>query len=240
VILTSDREDPVLAKWQYGLGRVIAWTADNGSDLAAPWAMWEGYDDFWAAAVRWALPDPERRPLTVSTQRDGADMVLTVTAAGESGDFADFLPTFATVTSSSGEPVVTQELTQTAPGEYTLRLPAPAPGAYAVEVRQERASGPLVELAGITVPPSPETLPAPEGPSLLASLANRTNGRVLSLDDPAAVWDAATSGGSPLREHRAVWYVPIGLALALFVIDIAARMGIWPTLRRLLGGPART
>ena len=194
VILTSDREDPVLAKWQYGLGRVIAWTADNGSDLAAPWAMWEGYDDFWAAAVRWALPDPERRPLTVSTHRDGADMVLTVTAAGESGDFADFLPTFATVTSSSGEPVVTQELAQTAPGEYTLRLPAPAPGAYAVEVRQERASGPLVETAGITVPPSPETLPAPEGPSLLASLAARTNGRVLSLDDPAAVWDAAAIG----------------------------------------------
>ena len=103
MVLTSDREDPVLAKWQYGLGRVIAWTADNGSDLAAPWAMWEGYDEFWAAAVRWALPDPERRPLTVSTHRDGADMVLTVTAAGESGDFADFLPTFATVTSASGE-----------------------------------------------------------------------------------------------------------------------------------------
>jgi Ca-activated chloride channel family protein len=239
VILTSDREDPVLAKWQYGLGRVIAWTADNGSDLAAPWATWDGNDDFWAAAVRWALPDPERRPLTVSTARDGADMVLTVTAAGESGDFADFLPTFATVTSSSGEPVATQELTQTAPGEYTLRLPAPAPGAYSVEVRQERASGPLVELAGITVPPSPETLPAPEGPSLLTSLAARTNGRVLSLDDPAAVWDAATTGGSPLREHRAVWYIPIGLALAFFVIDIAARMGVWPLVRRLVSGATR-
>mgnify|MGYP006175539369 CR=1 FL=1 len=36
--------------------------------------------------------------------------------------------------------------------------------------------------------------------------------------DPAAVWDAATSGGSLLREHRAVWYVPIGLALALFML----------------------
>jgi hypothetical protein len=94
-------------------------------------------------------------------------------------------------------------------------------------------------LAGITVPPSPETLPAPEGPSLLASLAARTNGRVLSLDDPAAVWDAATSGGSPLREHRAVWYIPIGLALALFVIDIAARMGVWPLLRRLVSGAKR-
>ena len=239
IVLTSDREDPVLAKWQFGLGRVIAWTADNGSDLAAPWAMWEGYDEFWAAAVRWGLPDPERRPLTVTTQRDGADVVLTVAAAGESGDFADFLPTFATVTSATGEPVATQEMTQTAPGEYTLRLPAPTAGAYAVEVRQERAGGPLVETAGITVPPSPETLPAPGGAALLASLAARTGGRVLSLDDPAAVWDAPAPGGSPLREHRAVWYVPIGLALALFVVDIATRMGMWATLRRVLGGPFR-
>jgi hypothetical protein len=62
---------------------------------------------------------------------------------------------------------------------------------------------------------------------------------MLSLDDPAAVWDAATAGGSPLREHRAVWYIPIGLALALFVIDIAARMGVWPLLRRLLSGSER-
>ena len=239
VVLTSDREDPVLAKWQYGLGRVVAWTADNGTDLAAPWASWSGYDDFWAAAVRWVLPDPERRPLTVSTRREGADVVLTVAAAGESGDFADFLPTFATVTSAAGEPVAARELAQTAPGEYTLRLPAPEPGAYAVEVRQERPGGPLIETAGITVPPSPESLPAPEGPSLLESLAVRTGGRVLSLDDPGAVWDAPTSGGSPLREHRAVWYVPLTLALLLFVADVAARMGVWPLLRRLLAGPRR-
>jgi Ca-activated chloride channel family protein len=239
VVLTSDREDPVLAKWQYGLGRVIAWTADNGADLAAPWAAWEGYDDFWAAAVGWALPDPERRPLTVSTDRDGADMVLTVSAAGDRGDFADFLPTFATVTGADGEAVATQELTQTAPGEYTLRLPAPAPGAYSVEVRQERSSGPLVEMASVTVPPSPETLPSPDGPSLLASIAARTGGRVLSLDDPSAVWNAPLPDGSPLREHQAVWYLPVGLALALFVIDIASRMGVWPAVRRLLGGPRR-
>jgi hypothetical protein len=89
-------------------------------------------------------------------------------------------------------------------------------------------------MASITVPPSPETLPAPGGASLLASIAARTNGRILSLDDPAAVWDATTTGGSPLREHRAVWYIPIGLALALFVIDIATRMGVWPLLRRLM------
>jgi Ca-activated chloride channel homolog len=236
VILTSDREDPVLAKWQYGLGRVVAWTADNGSDLAAPWTLWEGNDAFWASALRWALPDPERRPLTVSTAREGADIVLTVSAAGESGDFADFLPTFATVTSPGGEPIASREMTQTAPGEYTLRLPAPEPGAYAVEIRQERGGGPLVETAGITVPPSPETLPSPGGATLLTSLAARTGGRTLSLDDAGGLWDAPATGGSPLREHRAVWYVPLSLALVLFVADVAARMGVWPFLRRLVGG----
>ncbi|MFN8590156.1 MAG: VWA domain-containing protein [Thermomicrobiales bacterium] len=235
VILTSDREDPILAKWQYGLGRVVAWTADNGSDLAAAWPQWSGFDQFWAATLRWALPDPERRPLTVSTQREGEDLVLTVSAAGETGDFADFLPTFASVTSPSGEPVAAREMTQTAPGEYTLRLPAPEPGAYAVQIRQERDTGPLVETAGITVPPSPESLPSPGALSLLESLATRTGGRVLSLDDPGAVWDAPPSGGSPLREHRAVWYIPLSLALILFVADVAARMGVWPFLRRLLG-----
>jgi Ca-activated chloride channel family protein len=239
VILTSDREDPVLAKWQYGLGRVVAWTADNGSDLAAPWASWSGFDKFWAAALRWALPDPERRPLTVSTRRDGEDVVLTVSAAGESGDFADFLPTFARVTSADGTPVATQEMTQTAPGEYTLRLPAPATGAYSVEVRQERPSGPLTETAGITVPPSPEFLPSPNAAALLSSIAGRTGGRSLSLDDPSAVWAAPPPAGDPLLEHRAVWYIPIGLALTLFVVDVAARMGIWSLLRRLAGGARR-
>lgn len=235
VILTSDREDPVLAKWQYGLGRVVAWTSDDGSDLAAPWALWDGFDTFWAAAVRWALPDPERRPLTVSTHREGTDVVLTVSAAGDSGDFAASVPTFATVTSASGEPMAASELTQTAPGEYSLRLPSPKPGAYAVEVRQERDTGPLTEVAGITVPPSPESLPAPDGPGLLASLAARTGGRVLSLDDPGSVWSAPPPGGNLLREHRAVWYYPIGLALILFVFDIGSRMGVGALLRRVVG-----
>jgi hypothetical protein len=234
VILTSDREDPILAKWQYGLGRVVAWTADNGSDLAATWTSWPSLDEFWASTVRWTLPDPERRPLTVSTTRDGTDVVLTVTAAGETGDFANFLPTFATVTSPEGEPVSSSELLQTAPGEYTMRLPAPASGAYAVELRQERPSGSLVETASITIPPSPENLPSPGGRSLLSDVASRTGGRELSLDTPSQVWDAPPPTGNPLPEHRAVWQIPIGLALLIFVMDIAYRMGIGTLLRRFM------
>ena len=234
VVLTSDREDPVLAKWQYGLGRVVAWTADDGSDLAAPWASWNDNDAFWAGMVRWALPDPERRPLTVSSARSGEDVVLTVSATGAAQDLPENLPTFATVRTASGATVASQALTPSGPGEYTLRLPAPAAGAYALEVRQERPDGAISELASVTVPPSPERLPDPAARARLQSIAQRTGGRLLSLDDPAAVWSAAPPAGSESREHRAVWYVPVSLALLLFILEIATRMGIWHALRGVL------
>ncbi len=231
VILTSDREDPVLAKWQYGLGRVVAWTADDGSDLAAPWATWAGNDTFWSAMVRWALPDPERRPLTVTSTRSGEDVVLTVSATGATQDQPESLPTFATVRTATGEIIASQALTPSGPGEYTLRLPAPASGAYALEVRQERPDGVISELAGVTVPPSPERLPDPDADARLQSIAQRTGGRLLSLDDPGAVWNAPPPAGGELREHRAVWYVPVGLALLVFILEIATRMGIWHVVR---------
>ena len=34
VVLTSDNNDPILAQWQYGRGRAIAWTSDAGTDWA--------------------------------------------------------------------------------------------------------------------------------------------------------------------------------------------------------------
>ena len=240
VVLTSDREDPVLAKWQYGLGRVIAWTADDGSDLAAPWANWSGNDPFWAAMVRWALPDPERRPLTVSSTRSGEDVVLTVSATGATQDLPENLPTFATVRTDTGETIASQALTPSGPGEYTLRLPAPEAGAYALDIRQERPDGAIAELASVTVPPSPERLPDPEAGARLESIAQRTGGRLLSLDDPGAVWSAAPPAGSELREHRAVWYLPVGLALILFILEIASRMGIWHVVQSFRTSLRRT
>lgn len=234
VVLTSDREDPVLAKWQYGLGRVVAWTADDGSDLAAPWSNWADNDAFWAAMVRWALPDPERRPLTVSSARSGEDVVLTVSATGAAQDQPQSLPTFATVRSATGETIASQALVPSGPGEYTLRLHAPDAGAYAVDVRQERPDGVVSELASVTVPPSPERLPDPGAGARLRSIAERTGGRLLSLDAPGAVWDAPPPAGGELREHRAVWRFPVGLALLMFILEIATRMGIWHVVRSVL------
>ncbi|MFM9107778.1 MAG: VWA domain-containing protein [Chloroflexota bacterium] len=232
VILASDRDDPLLAAWQYGLGRVVSWTADNGSDLAARWADWPEAGRFWAGVVRWALPDPENRLLQVEVTRDGQDAVIAVTEAGDGSGGAPAGALAATLTTPSGERLPPRELARTGPGAWQLRVDAAAPGAYRIDLSGDG----FEQTAGFAVPPSPELQPAPGGPGTLAAIAAQTGGRVLDLDGPASVFGAGGAAGEPARDWRAVWPVPLGLALAALVAEIATRTGAWRRLRRLLPG----
>jgi Mg-chelatase subunit ChlD len=234
-VLESSREDPVLAKWQVGLGRVVAWTADNGTDLAARWGTWERADEFWSGVIRWALPDPENRPLQVASTVDGADAVVTVRAAGDGGAAPGAAGSAlgalsATITTPSGAVVADRQLAQTAPGEFQLRIADPEPGAYRLDLAGGLAGGQAggetgEELAAFVVAPSPELRPDPAALARLQTLAAQTGGRVLSLDDPAAAFAAPAPGGSPLRDYRPLWPAPLALALLLFLADVAVRMG---------------
>ena len=45
-------QDPLLASWQVGLGRVVSWTSDAGGRWAAGWMNWDGAPTFWADVLR--------------------------------------------------------------------------------------------------------------------------------------------------------------------------------------------
>jgi len=222
-ILESDREDPVLAKWQYGLGRVVAWTGDNGSDLAARWPEWQGIDAFWSAMVRWALPDPENRPLMVDVRREGPEAVVTVTAAGD-GSGAVLSDLTASVVSPSGARLEGRALAQAGPGQWQTRIAAPETGVWKLEL-SAGGDGAIAETAAFAVPPSPEVQPDPGGRALLEEIARTTGGRVLSLEDPAAAFSGAGLAGAPIRQYRPLWPLPVALALLLLVAEVAVRTG---------------
>lgn len=232
VILTSDRDDPVLAKWQFGLGRVVAWTADNGVDLAADWANWERADEFWSSLVRWTLPDPEQRSLRVRVTNEGPAAVLTVESpTGRSGSSLSTLT--ATITSPGGEVLSEQPMSQSGPGTFQLQVPAAEPGAYQIELRHDQGGVTTTELSSFAVPPSPELQPAPGAQALLEAMAARTGGRVLSLDDPSPAFAPTDAAGVALQEYRPLWQIPLTAALALFLVEIALRLGVtWGSLGR--------
>jgi len=55
-ILRIDRKEPLLARWQYGLGRSAVFTSDAKTRWATEWVNWKGYDKFWTNIARDLLP----------------------------------------------------------------------------------------------------------------------------------------------------------------------------------------
>lgn len=76
-ILSIDRRDPLLARWQYGLGRVTVFTSDAKNRWAEPWLAWKGFDRLWANLFRDILPHAQAGEATA--EFDPANGVLDIT-----------------------------------------------------------------------------------------------------------------------------------------------------------------
>ena len=228
-VLTSDRDDPVLAKWQYGLGRVVAWTADDGVDFANQWQDWDGYADFWFNMIQWALPDPERGAVDVSSERDGSDALVTLSSSSDSTDYVDLKEAKVTITGPDGSIATGLTPYQSAPGEWQVRVANPQAGAYQISVDSGDGSP---TLSTFSVPASPELKPDPNAGALMQQIADRTGGRVLSLDDPSALFDAPAGEGNGIASYQAIWWIPLSLALALILLELGYRYNALDRLRR--------
>jgi hypothetical protein len=234
VILVSHRSDPVLAKWQFGLGRVVAWTPDDGADLASQWGGWEKFDQFWAAVLRWTLPDPENRSVSTEISRDGPDVVLSLITSGNisADDYVDLSMLEARITGPGGAVTDNIDLAESGAGQFQVRIRGADAGAYKLEL-VDAAGVTQPEQYGFTLPGSPELLPDPGGEKVLAAIAASTGGRVLSLDSPADLFDAPRPGGEVLRTYRPVWSWLAAAALALFLIELTIRLNGVSRLRSL-------
>ena len=56
VSLCSDRQDPILAWWQYGAGRVLCWTSDIQGGWSAAFLGWDRAAEFFSGLISFILP----------------------------------------------------------------------------------------------------------------------------------------------------------------------------------------
>src|SRR5205823_4117580 len=85
VILQSPQNDPLLATWQYGLGRVMAWTSDSQGRWTADLLRWPSANRFFGDVVRYTLPQAGDPALQMESQVQGDHTHLLVTAPNFSG-----------------------------------------------------------------------------------------------------------------------------------------------------------
>jgi hypothetical protein len=75
-ILMADREDPLLVRWQYGLGRAAVFTSDAKNRWAANWVQWPGFDKLWANIFRDLLPHAPESETTADFDRASDELVV--------------------------------------------------------------------------------------------------------------------------------------------------------------------
>ncbi|MBN1136435.1 MAG: VWA domain-containing protein [Anaerolineae bacterium] len=230
ILLGTPRDDPLLATWQYGLGRAAAWTSDLKGQWASEWLTWDGFARFAAQVVAWTLPAPQVEGIEARAHLEDDQAVIAVEASDEDGRPRDFLDIVATVI---GPDLKTTEvaLPQVGAGQYEARLALDAPGTYLVRVGVSQGEEVLgQQTLGLVVPYSPEYAPAAQAASgadagdggvdraLLEALARLTGGG--KLPDPAAAFAHNLPAADRARE---VWQPLLLLAALLFPLDVAIR-----------------
>jgi Ca-activated chloride channel homolog len=211
-VLVSDKKDPVLARWQYGLGKTIAWTTDLAG-WAGDWQTWDQWPKLWNEMLSWTFPQYEQQPYDVETKIDGNNITVEV-----SGSETDATEVRALLLDNNGNEI-SFPLQIKSPGEYKGTFIANQPGIYYLHLSEmdgENTTGTFK--TGIVVPYSQEYDFDEENLALLEQVAKAGGGKVLS--DP----DEAFNNNLPkqYREQR-IFYPLLLIALLLFLLDVAAR-----------------
>ena len=210
--LLVGEEDPLLATWQRGLGRVSAWTSDSTARWSADWLPWDGYVDFWGRVVSDVVPAGRETPPEVRVSGGVASIEF------DAGDVPLDAAGLATVRTPTGE-VEVVPLRRTSSSVFSGQARVSEPGAYWVAVSideggQTVASG----SSGAVSSYSEEYAFRDPDPSFAADLAATTGGRV--EPSPDSVFDRAPVTG---RSRQAIWPWLAGVALLLFLADVALR-----------------
>ncbi len=214
IIDTGEDGDPILARWQFGLGRALVFASDVKNRWSAPWLEWEGYGKFWSQLVRENLrqSDLSEPGLTVARTRGAATVSLDLVDGR--GRFRNAVRPSVLVTVGDTEPRTVQ-LSQVAPGSYEARIGAAAEEPLTVSWagdRNESAERRL--LPGI----DPELRYRAPDQALLRGLARATGGRYDATPDQLVATD-----GQTVERPLQLWPGLAAVALLLYLLNMLLR-----------------
>jgi uncharacterized membrane protein len=224
--------DPLLSVWGYGLGRVAAWSSDQGDEWTVDWRDWPEFERFFSQVVGYTLPAPNLGLLQLDTMLDpDGTVVLSAQGISATGQTVELARTEATLMTPAG----TENeilLRQVGPGRYERRLRLADSGAYQLAVTQARNDAPAeMATTGFVVPyPAEFALPAAEtGQPLLERIASLTGGETFRLGQSLRSQITTPDQIQDLAEPVELWPWLLLIALILWPLEIAWRR--WGRLR---------
>ncbi len=211
-ILTVDEKDPLLVRWQYGLGRVVVFTSDAKSRWATSWLAWNGFDRLWANVTRDLLPRAQSSEAQAELDSSSDDLVINYR-----------------LTRNIDEPASIPAIYAFGPDGFhaPLKVNKATAGSYRGVVHIGRNQGlfrvrPLIESRAFPevgfYRPEDELTDHSSDELLLRQIAKSTGGRF----NPA-VKDVFDAAGRAVPSSMELWPGLLALALLLNLIELISR-----------------
>ncbi len=218
-ILWAADEDPLFVRWQYGLGRSGVFASDAKDRWATNWVAWDGFDTFWANALRDILP--RSSATATETEYDPVSDEIVVRYIPSAGDAGPDPPQVFALGPEGYRQVATPK--PTADG-YEARFPAEGRhGLFRVRPAEESRAFP--ETAHYRE--NSELLRYGTNAELMRSIAAATGGR----SNPAPE-ELFVSDGRTIERWMDLWPLLLVLAIVLNLVELLARKGWLPVLGR--------
>lgn len=217
------RDDPLLAHWNYEMGKMAVFTSGMWKKWGAQWAEWEKFGKFWAQLIRWSMRQTGGADFDVSTRIEGNTGKIVVEALKKDASYLNFLQIGGALTLPNMEARELQ-LVQTGPGQYEAGFDLVDNGNYLVNLKYtdpEHKAG-LIR-SGLSVPYSQEFRELSTNIPLIERIVSRSNGRKLAMDPVNdRVFDPEGLPPAELRQPAWRWVVT-WLLIPLFLLDVAVR-----------------
>jgi Ca-activated chloride channel homolog len=210
-ILTVDT-DPLLVRWQYGLGRAAVFSSDAKSRWAATWLTWPGFDRLWTNIFRDLLPHGNESEAAARYDGANEELVVDYHLSGQAAEVVTAPELYVIGPGDFKRPL---ELTRVSPGTYRGRIRiGNVEGLFRVRPLNDSRSFPEVGLYR----QESELSDYGSNETLLKSIAQSTGGRY--NPSPNQLFD---TGGKYIDATIRLWPGLLALAVLLNLMELVMR-----------------